>query len=79
MQSSELQRLRRQRPFVPFALHMLDGARYEIYDPGQLLVTERFAYVGVTSGGWDGIADDVTICSLVQVTRAVPLGRSQGS
>ena len=79
MRSAELHRLLRKQPLEPFALHVSDGARYEIHYPDQVLLTERSAHVGVVNGGWDKVADEVVTCSLVQVTRAVPLGRSQGS
>ena len=76
MRSDELLILLRAQPFEPFALHLSDGARYEIHHPDQLLLTQRSAHVGITNGGEDRVAQRIVICDLMHVTRTVPLETS---
>jgi hypothetical protein len=57
----------RRQPFVPFRLHVSDGAAYDIRHPEQVLVTRRAAHVGV--GGDGPIPDHAVIVALVHVSR----------
>jgi hypothetical protein len=65
----------RQRPLVPFRLHVSDGAVYEIVGPEMAMVERSTVTVGVPISGLPDILLEVMV-SLLHITRLEPLVRS---
>jgi hypothetical protein len=46
VQSEDVRRLLRQRPFVPFRFHLKDGRVYEVRQPDMNLVGDTYIAIG---------------------------------
>jgi len=67
MNPDELKAILRRQPFIPFRLHVSDGASYDIRHPEMVLLTRRAAYIGVPAE--DLIPEKAVIVSLIHVSR----------
>jgi hypothetical protein len=67
----------RKRPFQPFRLVMADGLAYEVHQRDMAFLTQSDILVGIDKTG-EGIADEVKICSLLQVAAIEPLNAPAG-
>src|SRR5262245_26183176 len=64
----------RQRPFVPFRVHITDGAIYEIQHPDLVLVGPGYAVIGVPPATpQPAMIERHEVVALVHVTRLEPL------
>lgn len=63
----------RARPFVPFRIHMTDGATFEVRHPECAMVAPRIVTVGVPSERRVGMMQAVEWCSVLQIVRLEPL------
>jgi hypothetical protein len=59
----------RRKPFVPFRLHVADGASYDIRHPELLWVTARAAYVGIPADAPNLIPERAVTIALGHVSR----------
>jgi hypothetical protein len=65
----------RRQPFVPFRLHVADGASYDIRHPELLWVSPRAAYVGIPAAA-PGLIERAVTISLGHVSRLEELPAS---
>jgi len=70
--SAELQRWLRDRPFEPFRIVMSDGGVLDVFHPDQIVVLKTLAYVGRCATAREVAERDITI-SLLHVVRLEPL------
>ena len=47
MAPQEIHKQWKQRPFMPFKLHVADGTSYEVLDPADIIVDMLRVYVGI--------------------------------
>ena len=76
MPPEELRITLRQRPFVPFRLHLTDGRSFDVPHPENLMVSARSAVVGVyQSGHANGqiFADYSETIALIHIVSLTPL------
>jgi hypothetical protein len=72
VQREDLRRLLRQRPFVPFRLHLKDGKVYEIRFPDINLLGERVIDVGIPEPNKeDPFAEYVVFVFFTEIERVV--------
>jgi hypothetical protein len=69
MRPEELTALLRQRPFVPFGIHMTDGHSYEIHHPEAMIVTRCYADIGLRRDPETGVLDRTEYCAMLQIAR----------
>ena len=69
MPSAELLQMLRARPFMPFRIHMDDGALYEIRQPGFVLVCVASAIVAFPDPEHPGLYRSWEIISLRSIVR----------
>jgi hypothetical protein len=74
VQAEDLRRWQRQTPFRPFRLFLTDGQSYEVRHPEVLLVTKRYASIGLPVAGTpDDIPERVAEIDLFHVVGVEPL------
>ncbi len=69
----DLLRMTRRQPFVPFRIHLTDGASYEVPHPELLWVFARLIAVGVPHARREGFFEDMHLCPILHITRIEPL------
>jgi hypothetical protein len=74
MRPDDLLRALRERPFVPFRLHVSDGIAYEIIGPEMAFVERSTVTVGVPIPGQPDVMLNVVV-SLLHITRLEPIVR----
>ena len=87
MRASEFQRVLRTQPFEPLRVHLSDGRSIVIRHPDQVVVSERYLYIGLggrrngepaTPAQRDTITSDFVWVNLMQVTTVEPAGTRNG-
>ena len=73
MPPSELLLALRARPFVPFRLHVSEGATYEIRHPEMMVVAVASVAVAVRADPSSPYYDHVQIVAARHIIRMVPL------
>lgn len=63
----EIQARLRERPFRPFRVIAAEGLRYDIYDPGLVMVGERDVTIGLPRPGNEAIYHRVVQVGLMHV------------
>jgi hypothetical protein len=61
------------QPFGPFRLFLSDGETLDVRHPDMCIVSRSAVYVGVADRRSPGVAQRVTQCSLLHITRIEPL------
>jgi hypothetical protein len=69
MRPEESTALLRQRPFVPFRIHMTDGHAYEIHHPEAMMVSRTYAIIGVRPDPVTGVVDRSELCAMLDIVR----------
>jgi hypothetical protein len=64
----EIRGLLTAKDFRPFAIHMSDGARYEITNHDMAMVSRNAVEIGV-SPDKEGIAERFVRCAIIHITR----------
>jgi hypothetical protein len=59
----------RRQPFVPFRLHVADGAAYDIRHPELLWVTTQAAFVGLPAEPPNLVPDRAMVIAMGHVSR----------
>jgi hypothetical protein len=67
MRPEELTALLRQRPFIPFRIHMTDGHSYEIPHPEAMMVSRYIAFIGLRPDPETGVFDRTELCGILQI------------
>jgi hypothetical protein len=73
MPAAELLRMLRQRPFVPFRIHLDDGTVYEVRHPELVMVSTATAHVYFPDPGQPGLFVSWEVVALRHVTRLEPM------
>ena len=73
MHPDEIETQRRQRPFMPFRIHMSDGSYYDVRHPEMALITRRVISIAIYEGGDVSMPERAVFCDPVHVTRLEPL------
>jgi hypothetical protein len=73
MNPDQLERLRTQRPFEPFTIHVSDGVKYEIPSPEYIIRTKSGRSIAVLTGDGETFA----IIDMLHVTRLTNLSGSE--
>jgi len=78
MRPDDLLQLLRQRPFVPFRLHLSNGRVFEIRHPDQAIVMRSRVVIGAGSG--DDLPDHLEHVALVHIVQIeeLPAAREAG-
>lgn len=64
----------RQRPFVPFRVHVTDGSSYEVRHPEMLMPGARSVIIGLTvPNQLPPVYESWVIVDLIHITRLEPL------
>jgi len=63
----EIKALLVAKEFKPVAIHLSDGAHYEITNHDMVLVGRTHIHIGI--GDASGIAENVVRCAIVHITR----------
>jgi hypothetical protein len=69
MPLEELLNLLRRRPFVPFRIHLTDGASYEVRHPEMLMPGARSITIGIPGDPTIPIYSRTEIVALVHIVR----------
>ncbi len=69
MSPNEIEAHLRQRPFVPFRLHLSDQAHYDIRHPEMLMVTRRVVCVAIYDSADPDMPERAVFCDSLHVTR----------
>ncbi|HRX87543.1 MAG TPA: hypothetical protein P5572_21160 [Phycisphaerae bacterium] len=87
MRASEFQRVLRTQPFEPLRVHLSDGRSVLIRHPDQVVVSERYLYIGLggrksgepaTPAKPETITSDFVWVNLMQVTTVEPANGRNG-
>lgn len=73
MFATELLRLLQQKPFVPFRLHVSEGAVYDVRHPDLVIATLGFVAVGYPDPAHPGMALTVDIVNMDHIIRIEPI------
>ena len=73
MQSADLDKRLKRKPFQPFRLYLTDGASFDIRHPELLMVGKRSAVIGLTDDPSDAHYDRSVDVDLLHVVRVEPL------
>ncbi len=67
------------RPFEPFRLFLPDGETLDVRHPDMCIVSRSAIYVGTADPRSPGVAQRVTHCSLLHITRIEPLNGARNA
>jgi len=70
--AEQIRELLRTTPFVPFAIFLSNGTRYEIRHPENALLTKHFLIV--VDADNDEVARHLYLLHIVELTRLTPAG-----
>ena len=73
MAPQEIHKKWKQRPFMPFKLHVADGTSYEVLNPADIYVDMLRVYVGVDPDDESGVFRKSMHISPSHVSRIEPL------
>jgi hypothetical protein len=73
MLPSELLAMIRQRPFVPFRIHVTDGTTYDIFHPEMVMPGISSAVIGLPANNAEPYYGRTETIALRHVVRLVPL------
>ena len=59
----------RRRPFVPFRLHVADGAFYDVRHPEMLFLTASSAHIGVPADPPGGLPERAVLIAMGHISR----------
>lgn len=76
---TELRRLRQQKPFVPFRLHVTGGTIYDVRHPDLVIATIGFVAIGYPDPEHQGMALTVDIVNMNHIIRIEPIATPQAS
>lgn len=76
MPPEQLLQALRQRPFVPFRIHLTDGTVYEIRHPEMVLPGLRAAVIGLASDPAQPLFARTETVALLHIVRLEPLDPS---
>ena len=74
MPVEEILRHLRERPFVPFLIHVSDGSVYEVRHPDMVLPTARSLVIGLPANPEHGYFERAITVSTLHITRLETLG-----
>jgi hypothetical protein len=69
MRAEDLLEMLRNRPFVPFRIHMTDGRTYDIVHPEAVLVLRSRAIIGLRPDAETNIPDRSEQIALLHIVR----------
>ncbi len=73
MRTPDIEAQLKQRPFVPFLLHMSDGSSYQIRHPEMLMVSNTVLAVGVYDEPDTPRPARIVMCDPIHITRLEPV------
>jgi hypothetical protein len=79
MRPEDVVEMLRNRPFLPFRIHMTDGRTYDIVHPELVIVLRSRVDIGLKPDPITGVVDRVEHCSLLHIVRIEELPRISAS
>jgi hypothetical protein len=73
MTPHEIQKVKRQQPFQPFRVHLLDGKAYDILRPGSILVGPELVFIGIPVPDRELLHDHIEIIAVSEIARLEPI------